>query len=82
MPFDDRDMYKIIESASMTLISAPNPVLQQETWCPWNGRVKFKVTSTEDVPVTIKLPGGVGTLNSEKAKAIPITAGPVEESGK
>jgi DUF1680 family protein len=30
MPFDDTDVYKIIEGASMSLISAPNPELEQE----------------------------------------------------
>lgn len=30
MPFDDTDVYKIIEGASMTLISAPNPMLDKE----------------------------------------------------
>ncbi|NLF44417.1 MAG: glycoside hydrolase family 127 protein, partial [Bacteroidales bacterium] len=30
MPFDDTDVYKIIEGASMTLISAPNPELEKE----------------------------------------------------
>ncbi|MFM9948248.1 MAG: glycoside hydrolase family 127 protein [Saprospiraceae bacterium] len=29
MPFDDTDVYKIIEGASNTLLSAPNPVLEQ-----------------------------------------------------
>lgn len=30
MPFDDTDVYKIIEGASMSLISAPNPELEKE----------------------------------------------------
>ncbi len=30
MPFDDTDVYKIIEGASMTLISAPNPELEKQ----------------------------------------------------
>ena len=30
MPFDDTDVYKIIEGASMSLISAPNPDLEKE----------------------------------------------------
>ncbi|MBN2318845.1 MAG: glycoside hydrolase family 127 protein [Acidobacteria bacterium] len=30
MPFDDTDVYKIIEGASLSLISAPNPELEQE----------------------------------------------------
>lgn len=30
MPFDDTDVYKILEGASMTLISAPNPELEKE----------------------------------------------------
>lgn len=29
MPFDDSDVYKVIEGASNSLISAPNPVLEQ-----------------------------------------------------
>jgi len=30
MPFDDTDVYKIIEGASMSLISAPNPKLEKQ----------------------------------------------------
>lgn len=30
MPFDDTDVYKIIEGASMSLISAPNPDLEKQ----------------------------------------------------
>jgi DUF1680 family protein len=30
MPFDDTDVYKIIEGASMSLISAPNPELEEQ----------------------------------------------------
>ncbi len=30
MPFDDTDVYKIIEGASMSLISAPNPELEKQ----------------------------------------------------
>jgi DUF1680 family protein len=30
MPFDDTDVYKIIECASMSLISAPNPGLERQ----------------------------------------------------
>ena len=30
MPFDDTDVYKIIEGASMSLVSAPNPELEEQ----------------------------------------------------
>jgi DUF1680 family protein len=30
MPFDDTDVYKIIEGASISLISAPNPELEEQ----------------------------------------------------